>query len=362
MAPRKHLAVSASTTRVVSPEHRGIGTALRCEAKTSAFVPKRKHPSPPSLWHKATASDKDADILLGRALQNEHATCPSVAERHTAVRSACWPPTPAAGEFAAAKRSRDRPLASAEARARPDTPGGAGPGPSRCAKANPKLYTRAVPGPGSASLSTCPTLSLRWRQACAHERILTRRNGGRHHFVPLYRPRSPSGRPSTRTKREQITRATTRQDTLHLKAGTIAATTISQASVTLGVFTAPRANWNGFLRLFPLDLSGRSVSGLIRVRKNQLQPDQQKDGHRSGHCSGITVTVLDCTSALSLSCNELSASTASVPQHVMTRDCPPAHGRSARRRPQTPLIALYSQGIHRVCRRLSSAVLARLPQ
>ena len=194
MAPQTHLAVSASTTRVFSPEHRGIGTALRCEANTSAFVPKGKHPSPPNLWHKETVSDEDADTSPGRALQNECATRPCVAARHTAVRSACWPLTPAAGAFAAAKRSRDRPLASAEAKARPDTPGGPGPEPSRCAKANPRLYTRGVPGPGSASLSTCPTLSWRGRQACAHERILTRRNGGRHHFVPLYRPRSPSGR------------------------------------------------------------------------------------------------------------------------------------------------------------------------
>jgi len=154
MAPQKHLAVSANTTRVFSPEHRGICTALRCEANTSAFLAKGKHLSPPSPWHKEPASDEDVNTSLGRALQNEYATCPCVAERHPAVRSACWPLTPAAGEFAAAKTSRDRPMAAAEAKARRDTPGGPGPGPSRCAKANPRLCTRGVPGPGSSSLST----------------------------------------------------------------------------------------------------------------------------------------------------------------------------------------------------------------
>lgn len=162
MAPQKHLAVSANTTQVFSPEHRGICTALRCEPNTSAFLPKGKHPFPPSLWHKETVSDKDADTSLGRALQNECATRPCVAERHTAVRSACWSLTPAAGEFAAAKRSLNRPIASAKAKARLDTRGVPGPGPSLCAKANPRLHTRGVPGPGSPSLSTtCPTLSLR---------------------------------------------------------------------------------------------------------------------------------------------------------------------------------------------------------
>jgi hypothetical protein len=40
MAPQKHLAVSANTTQVFSPQHRGICTALRCEANTSASFPK----------------------------------------------------------------------------------------------------------------------------------------------------------------------------------------------------------------------------------------------------------------------------------------------------------------------------------
>src|SRR5437667_3966701 len=109
MAPQQHLAISANTTQVSCPEHRGICTALRCEANTSAFAPKGKHPSQPSPWHKEAVSDKDADTPLDLALQNECATRPCVAERHTAVRSARWSPTPAAGEFAAAKKSRDRP-------------------------------------------------------------------------------------------------------------------------------------------------------------------------------------------------------------------------------------------------------------
>jgi hypothetical protein len=163
MAPQKHLAVSANTTQVFSPEHRGICTALRCEANTSAFLPKGKHPSPPSLWHKETVSDKDADTSLGRALQNECATRPCVAERHIAVRSACWPLTlsAAALEFAAAE-TLNLPMASAKTKARLDTRGVPVPGPSLCAKTKARLYTRGVPGPGSSlSSSTCPTLSLR---------------------------------------------------------------------------------------------------------------------------------------------------------------------------------------------------------
>jgi hypothetical protein len=162
MAPQKHLAVSANTTQVLSSEHRGICTALRCEPNTSAFLSKGKHPFPPSFRHKAKVSDKDADTSLGRALQNECATRPYVAERQTAVRSASWSLTPAAGEFAAAKTSLNRPIASATAKARLDTQGVPEPGTSLCAKANPRLHTGGVPGPGLSSLSTtCPTLSLR---------------------------------------------------------------------------------------------------------------------------------------------------------------------------------------------------------
>jgi hypothetical protein len=151
MAPQKHLAVSANTTQVFSPEHRGICTALRCESNTSAFLPKGKHPSPPSLWHKETVSDKDADTPLGRALQNECGTRPCVAERHTAVRSACWSLTlsAAASEFAAAE-TLNLPMASAKTKARLYTEGVPGPGSSLCAKTKARLYTRGTPGPGSS--------------------------------------------------------------------------------------------------------------------------------------------------------------------------------------------------------------------
>jgi hypothetical protein len=165
MAPQKHLAVSANTTQVFSPEHRGICTALHCEANTSAFLAKGKHPSPPSLWHKETVSDKDADTPLGRALQNDCATRPCVAERHIAVRSACWSVTLAALEFAAlefaAAKTLNLPMASAKAKASLDTRGVPGPGPSLCAKTKARLYTRGVPGSGSSLSSSCPTLSLR---------------------------------------------------------------------------------------------------------------------------------------------------------------------------------------------------------
>lgn len=162
MAPQKHLAVSANTTQVFSPEHRGICTALRCEANTSAFLAKGKHPSPPSLWHKETVSDKDADTPLGRALQNECATRPYVAERHIVVRSSCLL-TLAAREFAAAKTTLNLPMAAAT-KASLDTQGVPGPGSSLCAKTRARRYTRGMPGPGlSLSSSTCPTLSLRWR-------------------------------------------------------------------------------------------------------------------------------------------------------------------------------------------------------
>src|ERR1700746_120717 len=129
MAPQKHLAVSANTTQVFSPEHRGICTAFRCEANTSAFLSKGKHRFPPSFRHKESVPDKAANISVGRALQNDCATRPCVAERYTAVCSACWSLTPvAAGEFAAAKTSQNRPIASAKAKARLDTRGVLEPG------------------------------------------------------------------------------------------------------------------------------------------------------------------------------------------------------------------------------------------
>jgi hypothetical protein len=161
MAPQKYLAVSANTTQGLSPERRDICTALRCEANTSAFLSKGKHPFPPSFWHKEAVSDEDADTSVG-PLQNECATRPCVAQRHTAVRSARWSLTPAAGEFAAAQTSLNRPIVPAKPKARLHTRGVPEPGTSLCAKANPRIHTRGVPGPGLSSLSTtCPTLSLR---------------------------------------------------------------------------------------------------------------------------------------------------------------------------------------------------------
>ena len=193
MAPQKHLAVSANTTSSSLPEHRGICTALRGEPNTSAFLSKGKHPFPPGLWHKETVSDKDADTSLGRALQNECATRPCVAERHTAVRSACWSLTPAAGEFAAAaKTSLNCPIASAKAKARLDTRGVPRPGTSLCAKENPRVHTGGVPGPGSSSLSTtCPTLS---RLVHTSEFFPGEMGQAPLRSTLLYRPRSRSGR------------------------------------------------------------------------------------------------------------------------------------------------------------------------
>jgi len=240
MAPQKHSEGSANTTQVFSPEHRDICTALRCEADTGAFLAKGKHPSPPSHWHKEAVSDEDADKSPGRDFQNDCATRPCAAER--AVRSACRPLTPAAGAFAAAKTSQNRPMATAAAKARPDTPGVPGPGPSRCAKANPRPYTGGAPGPGSSLPSTCPILSLRSRQACAHGRNPTSRNGGRYHFVPLY--------------------------------------SIARAHA---VAVVPRTRLEGALAPFPRYLSARSRSCHIRARKSQLQPDQQADGIARAH-------------------------------------------------------------------------------
>jgi hypothetical protein len=197
MVPQKHLAVSANTTQVFSLEHRGICTALRCEANTSAFLPKGKHPSPPSLWHKETVSDMDADTPLGRPLQNECATRPCVADRHAAVRSACWSLTLAAGEFAAAKTTLNLPMA-ASAKARLYIRRVPGPGPSLCAKTKARLYTRGMPGPGpSLSSSTCPTL-LCVGARLVHTSEFSRGEMGAgttsFHFKRLYRPRSRRGR------------------------------------------------------------------------------------------------------------------------------------------------------------------------
>jgi hypothetical protein len=162
MAPRKRSAAPANTTVVCRERRRGIDTVLRCAAKTN---------TPPSTGRHRVLSndlqglvwDMDADTPLGRALQNECATRPCVADRHAAVRSACWSLTLAAGEFAAAKTTLNLPMAAAT-KARLDTQRVPGPGSSLCAKTRARPYTRGMPGPGpSLSSSTCPTLSLRWR-------------------------------------------------------------------------------------------------------------------------------------------------------------------------------------------------------
>ena len=162
MAPRKRSAAPADTTVVCRVRRRSIDTVLRCAAKPNTAPSTRRHhvlsnDLQGSVW------DMDADTPLGRALQNECATRACVAERHTAVRSACWSLTLAAGEFAAAKTTLNLPMAAAT-KARLETRRVPGPGSSLCAKKKARLYTRGMPGPGpSLSSSTCPTLSLRWR-------------------------------------------------------------------------------------------------------------------------------------------------------------------------------------------------------
>jgi hypothetical protein len=162
MAPRKRSAAPANTTVVCRVRRRRIDTVLRCAAKTNTPPSTRRH-HVLSNDLQGLVWDMDADTPLGRALQNECATRPCVAERHTAVRSACWSLTlsAAAREFAAAK-TLNLPMASAKTKARLYTRGVPGPGSSLCAKTKARLYTRGVPGPGSSlSSSTCPTLSLR---------------------------------------------------------------------------------------------------------------------------------------------------------------------------------------------------------
>ena len=220
MAPQKHLAVSANTTQVFSPEHRGICTAFRCEPNTSAFLSKGKHPFPPSLRHKEPVSDKDADTALDRALQTERPTRPCVAERHTAVRSAWCSLTLAVLEFAAAKTSLPRPSASAKAKAMLHTRGAPEPGTPLCAKATSRIHTRGVPGPGLSSLSTpCPTLSFALALRLVHtsEFLPVEMGAGTTSFHFTLSPALTQWSFSTRTKGEQIARAITQQDTFHLK-------------------------------------------------------------------------------------------------------------------------------------------------
>ena len=184
MAPRKRSAAPADTTVVCRVRRRGIDTVLRCAAKPNTPPSTRRHhvlsnDLQGSVW------DMDADTPLGRALQNECATRPCVAERHTAVRSACWPLTLAAGEFAAAKTTLNLPMASAT-KARLETRRVPGPGSSLCAKTRARLYTRGMPGPGSSlSSSTCPNPFFALALGLCTQANSTRRNGGRHHFVPL---------------------------------------------------------------------------------------------------------------------------------------------------------------------------------
>jgi hypothetical protein len=162
MAPRKRSAAPANTTVVCRVRRRGIDTVLRCAAKTNAAPSTRRHHIL-SKDLQGLVWDMDADTPLGRALQNECATRPRVAERHTALRSACCSLTPAA-EFAAAEtETLNLPMAAAT-KAKLYTRRVPGPGSSLCAKTKARLHTRGTPGPGpSLSSSTCPTLSLRWR-------------------------------------------------------------------------------------------------------------------------------------------------------------------------------------------------------
>jgi hypothetical protein len=160
-APRKRSAAMANTIAVLHVRHRGIDTVLRCAAKTNTPPSTRRH-HVLSNDLQGLVWDKDADTPIRRALQNGRATRLCIAERHTAVRSACWSLTPAAREFASTKTSLHCPCASAKARARFHTRGAPELGTTLCAKATSRIHTRGVPGPGSSSLSTpCPTLSSR---------------------------------------------------------------------------------------------------------------------------------------------------------------------------------------------------------
>jgi hypothetical protein len=77
--------------------------------------------------------------------------------------------------------------------------------------------------------------------------------------------------------------AISQQDTFHLKPERFWQQLFWILSLCcVGSFHGTPRQLERVLAPFPLYLSGRSVSGHILVRKNQLQPDQQKDGHRSG--------------------------------------------------------------------------------
>jgi hypothetical protein len=161
----------------------------------------------------------DEDTPLRQALQNDSATRACVAERHTAVRFACWSLTPAAREFAAAKTSLHRRSASVKAKARLHTRGAPEPGTSLCAKATSRIHTRGVPGPGSSSLSTpCPTL-LRVSARLVHTSEFLSGEMGQAPLrsTLLYRPRSRSGHSRREPKENRSQGPITRQHTFPLK-------------------------------------------------------------------------------------------------------------------------------------------------
>jgi hypothetical protein len=152
MAPQKSLAAPANTTVVCRVRRRGIDTLLRCAAKTNTPPSTRRH-HVLSNDLQGLVWDVDVDTPLGRVLQNECATRPCVAERHTAVRSACWSLTLAAREFAAAK-TLNLPMASAKTKATLYTRRVSGPGSSLRAKTKARLYTRGMPGLGQRFLGS----------------------------------------------------------------------------------------------------------------------------------------------------------------------------------------------------------------
>jgi hypothetical protein len=195
MAPRKRSAAPANTTVVCRARRIEIDTVLRCAAKPN---------TPPSTRrHHVLCNDLqglvwgvDADTPLDRALQNECATRPCVAERHTAARSARWSLTLSAARELAAATTIDLPMVSAKTKARLDTRGVPGPGPLLCAITKARVDTRGMSGPGpSLSSSTCPTLSLRSARLVHTSEFLPGEMGASmFHFKRSYRPRSRRGR------------------------------------------------------------------------------------------------------------------------------------------------------------------------
>jgi hypothetical protein len=195
MAPRKRSAAPANTTVVCRARRREIDTVLRCAAKPNTPPSTRRHHFL-SNDLQGLVWGMDADTFLGRALQNECATRPGVAERRTAARSARWSLMLSAARELAAATTIDLPMASAKTKARLDTRGVPGPGPLLCAITKARLDTRGMPGPGrSLSSSTCPTLSLRSARLVHTSEFLPGEMGAStFHFKRSYRPRSRRGR------------------------------------------------------------------------------------------------------------------------------------------------------------------------